>query len=333
MSDQAAAEALNGVQASLTLETLKPRTELKGKITRVELAGARVDVGLGTDGLLHVSDVLCDAPITRLADVLKDGQEVTVYVRRVDPIGKRIGLTMFKPPLFGWDNLEPGLVLHGVKIASVTKFGVFVDISGPKDALLPHELVRFDGKLRQGDSLETVWVTQVEEERNRIGLTMFEPPALPWDRIKRGDVLKGKVTKVDSRAAYIDVGAELEGQIRSTGMGFGQPSDFVEVGEEIEVRVSRVDAQRKILDLALTGMNADDYSLSSAPDETPMSAMEAALKRAQRNQRTASPASSIAASSPSVSKKQAAQAEAIKRTLAHMAAVKEAEAAQAKKDA
>ena len=332
MSDQAAAE-LKGAQAPLTLETLKPRTELKGKISKVELAGARVDVGVGTDGMLHISDVLSEEPITRLADVLHEGQEVTVYVRRIDVAAKRIGLTMYKPPLFSWDSLEPGLVLHGVKVASVTKFGVFVDVSGPKDALLPHELVKFDGKLRQGDALETVWVTQVDEERNRIGLTMFEPPALPWEKIKRGDMLKGKVTKVDTRAAYVDVGAETEGQIRSTGMGFGQPSDFVEVGEVIEVRVSRVDVQRKILDLALTGMNADDYSLSSANEETPISPMEAALKRAQRNQRVAAAATTATATSPSVSKKQAAQAEAIKRTLAHMAAVKEAEAALEKKDA
>ena len=180
MSDQTSTETPGAPAetAAPTLETLQPRMALKGKVTRVAMAGAHVNVGLGTDGLLHISEVRHEAPITRLADVLKEGQELDVYVTKVDVASKRIGLSMHRPPANGWDNLKPGQKLFYAKIVSVTKFGIFVDIDGPKDALLPHEMWASEVKPRQGDMIPDVWVTQVDEAKNRIGLTMQVPPAL-----------------------------------------------------------------------------------------------------------------------------------------------------------
>jgi hypothetical protein len=114
--------------------------------------------------------------------------------------------------------------------------------------------------------------------------------------------------------------------MRGFGVEFGSPSDFVEEGEEVEVTVTRVDPARKILDFAMMGINKEDYALSSGPEES-FSPMEAALKRAQAVRRgaAAAPAPRVA---PSQAKKQAAQADAIARTLAMLEKQKAEAAAQ-----
>ncbi len=324
MSDQQTAAAATAPITSF--DSLKPRAELKGKVTKVELAGAHVDIGTGTDALMHISEIKSDKPITRLSDVLKVGDEITVYVVKVDAAHKRINITMRKPPSYGWDNLETWLRLDNVKVVSVTKFGLFVNIDGPKDALLPHEFAPRDVRLKAGDIIEKVWVTEINEGKNRIGLTTNQPPDLPWEKIRKGNVLKGTVTNVDRGVVYVEVGAEREGQIRrnSLGVSFVDPGDLVTVGEEIEVRVVKVDSNKKILDLSLTNFNPEDYALSSGSEAT-ITPIEAALKKAQRRAHAdAGLPEAKPATYAKADKRQAAQAEAISRTLQHLQAQRQA---------
>src|SRR5579859_8264588 len=73
----------------LALQDLKPKMELRGKVSRIELYGAFVDLGIGTDGLLHISQ-LATSHMRNVNDVLKIGDEVTVWVRQVDLENNRI---------------------------------------------------------------------------------------------------------------------------------------------------------------------------------------------------------------------------------------------------
>ena len=67
--------------------------KFEGHVTRIELFGAFVDIGAERDGLVHVSQI-SEQRVNRVADVLKDGDPVTVWVQRVDPEQGRISLTM-----------------------------------------------------------------------------------------------------------------------------------------------------------------------------------------------------------------------------------------------
>jgi transcriptional accessory protein Tex/SPT6 len=189
-----------------SLEALRPRMGFTGKVTRVELGGVFVDIGVGVDGFLHVSQIVSDKPILRVADLFRVGDEITVYIQRVQPERKRIDLTMHKPPAYYWDNLQIGTKLHNVRVVSVESFGVFVDFDGPKHGLIPFNLMPKGVRPKVGEQIDTVWVVEVDESKRRIGLTMIEPPALPWEKIKKGDVYTGKVTRVERNAAYVDIG-------------------------------------------------------------------------------------------------------------------------------
>ncbi len=279
--------------ASPEVAAVRPRQAYQGKVTRVDLGGAFVDIGVGVEAYIHISQINAETPVTRVADVLKVGDEIQVYVASVNPQTRRINLTMTRPPKFDWADLDIGLKITNARVVALESFGAFVDIDGPKHGLVPFNLMPKGKRPKIGDVLDAVWVIEASEEKRRIGLTMVEPPALPWEKIRRGDMLKGTVTRIERKGAFVDVGAEREGLIRSSsfGSGFVNVSDFVTLNEQVSVRVVKVDPAKKQLDLAIEGINPEDFELSSGPDEV-LSPMAAAFQRAQRGRRDSIPAQS-----------------------------------------
>ena len=77
--------------SAISIDTLRPRMGFKGKVTRVDLGGAFVNIGLDVEGFIHISHIVSAVqnPVTRVADVLKIGDEIDVYVNAVNPTMKR----------------------------------------------------------------------------------------------------------------------------------------------------------------------------------------------------------------------------------------------------
>jgi small subunit ribosomal protein S1 len=276
------------VAPAQSVDALRPRMAFKGSVTRVDLGGAWVNIGLEVEGFIHISNIVSMAqnPVTRVSDVLKIGDEIDVYVQSVNPEMKRINLTMVRPAAFEWMDLNIGMKVPNARVVALESFGAFVDIDGPKHGLIPFNLMPKGQRPKVGDILDAVWVIEASEDKRRIGLTMVEPPALPWESIHRGDVFRGTVTRIERKGAYVDIGAEREGLLRSEslGAGFVNVSDFVQVGEVVPVRVMRVDAPKKLIDVAMDGVNPEDLQLSSGPEDE-LSPMAAALQKATRSRR------------------------------------------------
>lgn len=159
----------------LTLSQIQPKMELKGTVKRIELAGAVIDVGAEADALLHISQIQ-PGRVKNVGDFLKDGQEVTVWVRHVDLENSKIAVTMIKPPAVSWNELAPGQVHKGT-VVRIEKFGVFVDIGAERPGLVhiselatgyvatPNDVVQ------KGDEVE-VKVLGVNRRKNQIDLSM-----------------------------------------------------------------------------------------------------------------------------------------------------------------
>ncbi len=285
----AGASAAEAEATPKQVSDLKPRMAFDGRVTRVTLGGAFVDVGIGVDGFLHVSQIMTDngRPVTRVADVLKEGDIIKVYVLSVKPKENRFALTMRPPAAYDWDNLQVGMKLTNVKVVSQESFGVFVDFDGPKHGLIPlNQIPRGVKQPAVGDVIEQVWVTEVDAARRRIGLTMIEPPELPWNRIRKGERYKGQVVRVERSLVTVDIGAERDAMVRASAMNmtFADMRAIVSKGEEVTVRITRVDPGRKVLDAVLENVDPQDYLLSAGPDEE-LSSFAAALKRAQQIKR------------------------------------------------
>ncbi len=159
----------------LQLEDLKPDMKLEGHVTKTDLAGAFVDVGAECDGLIHISK-LKEGPLNRVEDVVQVGQEVEVWVHRVDPASGRLELSMLKPVLLKWNDLKPGQRFKG-KIVRIENFGVFVDVGAERPGLVhisemsneyvinPAEIVSL------GDEVE-VNIIDVDRKKRQIRFSM-----------------------------------------------------------------------------------------------------------------------------------------------------------------
>lgn len=155
------------------VKPLKRGMELKGTVRRIADFGAFVDIGVGTDGLVHISEISVEH-VNKVSDVLQEGQEVTVWIKDLDKANNRISLTMIPPDAKTIRNLEEGEILRGT-VTRLVPYGAFVDIGVGREAML-----------------------HVRE----MGYRFVEKPE---DVVKVGDEIDVRVISIDRRRQRIDV--------------------------------------------------------------------------------------------------------------------------------
>ena len=170
-----------------TIEDLEPKMKVAGKVLKTSLAGAIVDVGVGFPGVIHISKISKDS-VSRVADVLKEGQAVEVWVQRADPetikfgilsripVSKKIELTMLEPLGMDWREIKPDMELTGV-VTRIEKYGVFVDIEAERPGLvhiseMAHGYVRTPTDVVQKGQEVSVKVLKVNRRKKQIKLSM-----------------------------------------------------------------------------------------------------------------------------------------------------------------
>ena len=167
----------------VTLETtpvvaLEPKAQLTGKIVKTTLAGALVDVGRPLPGVLHISQLQKD-PVNKVEDVVKEGQSVVVWVRKVRK--DRIELTMIRPLQYEWKELQPDMVVKG-KVVRLETYGAFVDIGAERPGMIHiSELARGYVKtahdvVKEGDEVEAKVLT-VDYKKRQIRLSLKALPS------------------------------------------------------------------------------------------------------------------------------------------------------------
>jgi len=158
-----------------SIHEIKPKMKLRGKVVKVELFGAFVDVGVGTNGLIHISQLSAER-VNRVADIVGEGDEVTVWVSTVDPKAKRISLTMIEPAAVDWDELRAGQVYTG-KVKRLEQFGAFVDIGLTRDGLihvseLTSDYIQHPSEVIKVADEVQVKVLKVDHRKRRIELSL-----------------------------------------------------------------------------------------------------------------------------------------------------------------
>ena len=167
-----------------TIEELKPKIELKGPVTRLELYGAFIDVGVGVNALVHISR-LSAGHVNRVSDILAVGDEVTVWVEKVDPNKQQILVTMIEPLEVEWRDLQNGQTYKGT-VTRLENYGAFIDIGAEREGLvhiseISHDYVKHPSEqLSVGDEVQ-VQVLGFSKRKRRIDLSiknLLEKPEL-----------------------------------------------------------------------------------------------------------------------------------------------------------
>jgi small subunit ribosomal protein S1 len=185
-------------------------------------------------------------------------------------------------------ELKPKMCLQGV-VKETQLYGALVDIGLEYDGMVhisqlePTRTNRVSDVVQPGDRV-TVWVTKVDAEKGRIGLSMVEPPDKGWGELAQGQIHTGTVTRIENYGVFVNIGAERPGllHVREMATGYvGHPSEIAKVGDEIEVRILKIDKRKKRIDLTLIGINEIYEEEEDIEAEPAMTAMEVALQRAQ----------------------------------------------------
>ncbi len=175
--------------------TLEPKTKLSGKVLKTTLAGALVDVGQSIPGVIHISQ-LSTEPVNKVEDVVKEGQTVDVWVRRVKK--DRIELTMVQPLALEWKEIEPDMIVKG-KVVRLEAYGAFVDIGAERPGMvhvseLAHGYVKTPSEIvKEGDEVEAK-VLDVNRKKKQIKLSMkaLEPEIEEFKPAKEEKKKSGK---------------------------------------------------------------------------------------------------------------------------------------------
>jgi len=145
-------------------------------VLKTLLAGAVIDIGVGKPAVIHVSQLVSPTgqAIKSVKDVLLEGQEVEVWVRKVKE--DRIELTMMKPLELDWHEIKKDMVVKG-NVVRVETFGAFLEIGAERPGLihiseLAHGYVRTPGDVvKEGDELEAQ-VIDVNKKKKQIKLSL-----------------------------------------------------------------------------------------------------------------------------------------------------------------
>jgi predicted RNA-binding protein with RPS1 domain len=148
---------------------------LQGTVKRITEFGAFVDIGVGRDGLVHISE-LSTTRVAKVSDLLKEGQAVTLWIKKLDRDRNRISLTMIEPGQRTIRDLQVGEVVPGT-VTRILPYGAFIDIGVGRDALLHVRemaegfVAKPEDVVKSGDAVE-VRIIEIARRRNRIDVSM-----------------------------------------------------------------------------------------------------------------------------------------------------------------
>lgn len=163
------------------VKTLAVGQEVEGIVKRVTDFGAFVDIGVGRDGLVHVSE-MSSGRVARPSDVVKEGDKIKVWIKELDRDKNRISLSMIAPGTLTLHDLDEGMVLRG-KVTRLERYGAFVDIGVGRDGMLHVKemghgyIEKPEDVVKVGDELQ-VQVVGIDRRRGRVDLSIKDllPP-------------------------------------------------------------------------------------------------------------------------------------------------------------
>ena len=165
--------------------------------------------------------------------------------------------TLNIPPRKVVKTLAVGQEVEGV-VKRVTEFGAFIDIGVGRDGLVhvselsQRRVAKASDVVQEGQTV-TVWIKELDREKNRISLSMVPPGTLTMQDLEEGMVVTGTVTRMERYGAFLDIGVGRDGMLHVKEMGHGyieKPEDVIHLGEEVQVQIVGLDQRRGRVDLS-----------------------------------------------------------------------------------
>ncbi|MEI6787501.1 MAG: 30S ribosomal protein S1 [bacterium] len=249
-------------------------SRLRGKVVNLVPYGAFVEIEQGVEGLVHVSEISWTKRIARASDVLATGQEVDVVVLNVNKEEQKIALGIRQTEENPWDGVRMryplGARVSG-KVRNLTSYGAFVELEEGIDGMVHVSDMSWTRKvnhpseiMKKGDEVSAV-VLEVDPDNQRISLGMKQAQEDPWStiaaRLKIGQMVKGKVTKLASFGAFVEIEEGIDGLVHISQISddrVEKVKDVLKVGQEVQARIVRIDQMDRKIGLSIKAASVSD---------------------------------------------------------------------------
>ncbi|MDH5607632.1 MAG: S1 RNA-binding domain-containing protein [Anaerolineae bacterium] len=154
---------------------VKRKDKFTGTVIKTTLAGAVVNIGLDKPAVIHISKMSAE-PVKRVEDILQVGQEIDVWVNKVNKNTNLVELTMLEPIALDWGDIKKGMAVKGT-VTRLEKFGAFIEIGAERPGLahiseLTHEYVRTpEDAVKVGEEVEAR-VLDFSRKKKQIKLSL-----------------------------------------------------------------------------------------------------------------------------------------------------------------
>jgi len=270
-----------------TVDVKYPKdTRIKGRVVNVMPYGAFVELEEGIEGLIHVSEMSWTKKVNRASDILTIGDEVEAMVLDVNKTDRKISLGLRQTQPNPWEVIKErfpkGTRIKG-KVRNMTGYGAFVQIQDDIDGMIHVSDMSWIRKishpseiLQKGMEVEAV-ILEVDAESQRISLSMKKLTDDPWqaiqDKYQVGQVVEGKVTKLASFGAFIELDGGIDGLIHISELSnehVNRVKDVVQIGDVVKAKVKNINTDERRIGLSLK--DVDDTAAQAAEDTPPVAA-------------------------------------------------------------
>ena len=264
VSHKALIEADLEQQKKDIISKLEKGQVLEGIVKNITSYGVFIDLG-GVDGLIHITD-LSWGRVTHPEEIVKNDEKINVVILDFDDEKKRIALGLKQLTPHPWDALDADLKVGDKvsgKVVVMADYGAFIEIAPGVEGLIHVSEMSWSQHLRSaqdfmkvGDDVEAVILTLSREER-KMSLGIKQLKADPWENVDTkyavGTKHTAKVRNFTNFGVFVEIEEGIDGLIHISDLSWTKkikhPSEFTQIGSDIEVQVLEIDKENRRLSL------------------------------------------------------------------------------------
>ena len=251
---------------------------VKGKVVNLVPYGAFIEIQEGVEGLVHVTELSWTKRISKPSEVLRIGEEVEAVVLGIQKDEQKISLGTRQLEINPWEmarhNYPVGARVRG-KVRNLTTYGAFVELEEGIDGMVHVSDMSWTRKVnhpsevvQKGDEVDAT-VLDVDTDSQRISLGMKQLSSDPWGEIethfKIGDMVKGKISKITSYGAFVELDNDIDGLVHISQVSeerIESIKDVLDEGAQVEARVIKIDKDERRIGLSVKAANYNEVDLA-----------------------------------------------------------------------
>lgn len=249
-------------------------TRISGKVVNLVPYGAFVEIEEGVEGMVHVSEISWTKRVAKASDALSLGQPVDAVILNINKDEQKISLGIRQTEANPWQRAQErypiGSRVKGT-VRNFTSYGAFVELEPGIDGMIHVSDMSWTRKinhpsemLKKGDEVEAV-VLEVDAAQQRISLGLKQAQNDPWasiaGRYTIGQMVKGKVSKLASFGAFVEIEEGIDGLVHISQISeerVQKVRDALQPGQEVEARVIKIDTVERRIGLSIKAAKLSD---------------------------------------------------------------------------